>query len=1845
MRRLNLTLTAGLLFLISCISTSLSAQENCALSEEQSNGYSTSISNVTENSDGTYTIVVILENDGCSGCKKLNRFSVEADPGTYSDVDVQLLSGDFTFANIDLGPSIGGGLTGFKINNTNGMGNGQAASFSVTYTLTGGLQEQRFIAKAGPSNLIATFAIEDFEAVLDCLNPTPTEIIPYYDPLGAGKVNNIIGYELTSLYVSYEDGSFVQENVADIYRVVGESVLISVLAQSGQYETALSELTTSPYNLTIPIGDPNTNTIQGLYPIDNLLLLNDRPDILVAASPVFPALGNVGLVTTQGDEAMRSSIARDVFKVDGSGIKVGVISDSYNTKLGDPASDDIIKGDLPGAANPNYTMPVDVVMEYPYGEASDEGRAMMQIVHDIAPGAELAFRTGFAGPADFAIGISELQQAGCDVIVDDITYINEPFFRDGIVAQAVDDAAEQGVAYFSAAGNFGTNSWESNFKSVPAPDGLPSEAHNFAPDGSPVDISQSVQLYAGEYTVVLQWDDGTPGLNTSSDFDIYLANNDDIAFFGFNRANIGSSPIEVLPFTVVADSTESNFQIIRAETAEGYDASQPVILKYIVFRGTLKINEYGGLNASTITGQANAEGAMAVGAVLYTNTPEFGEPAPTVASFSSRGSTPVNGVLRAKPEFCAPNVVNTSVDLGGGFDFEGDGFPNFIGTSAAAPHAAGVAALVLQAREKYYENSLSPTELKGILQNTALDMYGSGYDVESGAGYLLADSALNNIANPTAFLIVLTYDTTLVPGFDEIPITITGEYLTEGSEVYFNGQPLETSSTLQGDTAITVIIPAYGDSILFPDIQVYNPSQVGTNGLDGGLSNTVYLTTKSTIFVDIQNTGKIYGENIPSFTADYFLATPDGNEPIEVADLNAEELDRIQAINLTTIANPLSNAGLWAIEPDPNDPLNPLSIVEAIDSLDVALLERFDFVFKNGLMTIDPLDLIINPRDTSFIYNDSLIGFNFDYLFNQNDSLDISEENTFALTNALLAGHETVVSDRSAALVRGTALVNDLGEPLLTEGVLLNKSFVVSTDLRASRGTALVNGGLIDPSSFYDAATLPNEPASFSRGTALVNGSKLVRATALVNTFNEDGELLEEILLTNSSSLTNSSGELSTSTFNAKSNAETIVILGEGDIAILSGDSVGFVGTESINLVTGETVGTHFILPGAFLSNNFNVSYLPGNLTVLPDTATIIIDEESLTQVYDGLAKQIDITTLPDSIVFTITYNGVETLPLDAGLYEIEVTVTDSNYVGSAAATLNILQAEASVEIAVEDLIQVYDGSEKAVSVNTVPQNIATSVTYDGTPDLPVNAGTYAVEVVVVDPNYFGTAVGSLTIEKAEALVNLTNLTQGYDGTAKTVSASTEPENLTINFTYDGSTEAPINAGSYEVIAEVANNNYFGSSTDTLTVEKAVAIIEFSDLEQIYDGSGQSVSVSTMPSGLNVILTYDGSSTLPVNTGSYLVDASIDDTNYLGNAGATLIINPATAGISFDGIVQTYDGSAKSITVVTSPSDLSVTIAYNGLADLPVNAGEYTADVSVEDENYVGTASELMIINPAEAVASSEGIYFIDEGDDLPDFSVTYSGFVNGENESVVTSVTYELSPEYAGDAGTYEVMPVAFAGNYTFTAVNGTFYVNPSGPGTKQIKPNFLCYQELSTPDENGYSFVAYFNYVNQNQEDVYIPIGQDNVVFGTASVDISDQPTLFLSGGGMVTMPFDGQSFTWQITSRRKNGIKGAIPANTSNSTCNGANKSNNTPFHLAEAITVYPNPSSGLVFIHINEEIKESVKLQLFDSMGRELNLETTTSDGVFELDLSSFKRGLYLLRASIGNEIEVKKVVKQ
>ena len=167
---------ATFLMSIALMSFSLSASAVvvCEIQKTNGGGFTTTIQSVVDNCDGTYTIVLRVEHDGCPGpaCKELSHYSVEADPGTYSGIGVAVISGGMTYGNIDMGPNLGSDpFDGFKIDNTSGIGDGMAGVFTITYTLVG-LQDQQVSAKAGNNRQIASFTEEDFQWVMDCAGTT-----------------------------------------------------------------------------------------------------------------------------------------------------------------------------------------------------------------------------------------------------------------------------------------------------------------------------------------------------------------------------------------------------------------------------------------------------------------------------------------------------------------------------------------------------------------------------------------------------------------------------------------------------------------------------------------------------------------------------------------------------------------------------------------------------------------------------------------------------------------------------------------------------------------------------------------------------------------------------------------------------------------------------------------------------------------------------------------------------------------------------------------------------------------------------------------------------------------------------------------------------------------------------------------------------------------------------------------------------------------------------------------------------------------------------------------------------------------------------------------------------------------------------------------------------------------------------------------------------------------------------------------------------------------------------------------------------------------------------------------
>ncbi len=483
-----------------------------------------------------------------------------------------------------------------------------------------------------------------------------------------------------------------------------------------------------------------------------------------SARPVFKPQHNNSVIS-EGVTSMRSDIARSTFGLNGAGVKVGIMSDSYNNLGGAAAG--VASGNLPGAGNPNgFTTPVQIISDLA-GGGSDEGRAMAEIVHDVAPGSPLAFYTAFNSDLDFADGIIALKDAGCKVITDDVFYYAEPYFQDGPIAQAVNAVKAAGVSYFSSAGNNSNKSYERAYQ--PGYTQVPGfsffgDAHNFGAPASPSSYLLPITLAPGTNIIIMQWDDdfvsvsGNAGAQTDLDLYFYNANGTYNSGIFSNDSNIGGDPIEGLQINSSGGT--------RYLYVEKWDGPDPGRLKIIIYHGNnsgFPNNTIEGVNASCNVGHSNTDGAIATGAVAWFNTPAYGLNPPVINGFSSRGGTPIlldvagnrlaNPIKYQKPEITAPDGGNNSF-FGNDSGSDADALPNFFGTSAAAPHAAGVAALMLQGRNG---SPFTPADMKTFMQNACIDMddpdlagFQTGFDYRTGYGLLQADRAVAaSICNQT----------------------------------------------------------------------------------------------------------------------------------------------------------------------------------------------------------------------------------------------------------------------------------------------------------------------------------------------------------------------------------------------------------------------------------------------------------------------------------------------------------------------------------------------------------------------------------------------------------------------------------------------------------------------------------------------------------------------------------------------------------------------------------------------------------------------------------------------------------------------------------------------------------------------------------------------------------------------------------------------------------------------------------------------------------------------------------------------------------------------------------------
>ncbi len=499
--------------------------------------------------------------------------------------------------------------------------------------------------------------------------------------------------------------------------------------------------------------------------------------------------------TSEGDVAHLVNQARADHGVTGASIGIGVLSDGVKTLAEQQES-----GDLPAR-----------VTVLPGQEGSgDEGTAMLEIVHDLAPGAELYFATGFTGQAQFAANIEALCEAGADVIVDDIGYFLEANFQDGIIAQGVNAATEGGCYFFSAAGNDGnlndgtSGVWEGDYvmgSALTVEGETLGVRHNF---GSVDDVQEGNPVLGAFFgTVVLQWSDPLGG--SANDYDLFLVDGDgNVRASSTNTQDGSQDPIESIStgFFVYRDV---RLVIVKVSGANRY-------LRLQTFDRKLEI-----ATAGNTWGHPAAENAMGVAQVhvhdaggdggVFDGTEDVASSssdgprrvffeqdgtAITVDNFSSTG-----GRVVQKPDLTAAGCVSTATPR----------FSPFCGTSAAAPHAAAIAALMLEAVGGPAHLDLADLRTAMTTPTAVLDIEGLGVDRDSGAGIVMAPGALAGVVvaiadrNRAPTVTTTLADRTLAAGSDAVTVDLASIFADPDSDTLsyseVSGDPDRLAVTLR----------------------------------------------------------------------------------------------------------------------------------------------------------------------------------------------------------------------------------------------------------------------------------------------------------------------------------------------------------------------------------------------------------------------------------------------------------------------------------------------------------------------------------------------------------------------------------------------------------------------------------------------------------------------------------------------------------------------------------------------------------------------------------------------------------------------------------------------------------------------------------------------------------------------------------------------------------------------------------------------------------------------------------------------------------------------------------------
>lgn len=488
------------------------------------------------------------------------------------------------------------------------------------------------------------------------------------------------------------------------------------------------------------------------------------------------------------------------------------------------------------------------------------------------------------------------------------------------------------------------------------------------------------------------------------------------------------------------------------------------------------------------------------------------------------------------------------------------------------------------------------------------------------------------------------------------------------------------------------------------------------------------------------------------------------------------------------------------------------------------------------------------------------------------------------------------------------------------------------------------------------------------------------------------------------------------------------------------------------------------------------------SFTISVAQAAVSIALGNLAQIYNGTARAVTATTTPLGLPVTLTYNAASAAPTNVGSYTVVGTISDSNYVGSVTNTLVV--SPGTAPIVFSGLSQVYDGTAHAATATPTPANLLVTLTYNGLGYAPTNAGNYTVIGTVVDSNWVGAATNTLVITKAPATgITLTGLAPTYDGTLHLPTITTIPPNLPVNLTYNGSSTPPTNAGTYTVIATIADPNYSGSVTNTYVIAQASASLTLSSLSYIYDAAGHTPTATTVPAGLAVSYTYNGLSAIPTNARTYTVVGTIADTNYSGSTTTNLVISPTLLTVTANNTNRIYGTNNPAFTLkytgfagADTTNQLTALPTASTLATAASPLGNYTISVAGGSASnyYFTNISGTLAITKAPLLMVGQS-FTRGYGQTNPPFTATVTGVMNGDN----ITPRFTINANTNTPPGQYKISlnvndPDAKLGNYNSTNISGYLSI------TNALLTGTVASQSRTYGQTNAPFSVTYTGFVN---------------------------------------------------------------------------------------------------------------------------------------------------------------------